>query len=137
MSVKRFLSTFAAPALSGLIVITFIATGCSKNIQNPDAVKQGVMDYLKERASTMGLNMDAMDATVNSVSFEKDVARAAVMFSVKGAPGGGMSMEYVLDRKGDKWMVRSKQMTAPPAGGPSGTTPADSLPPGHPPTEKK
>lgn len=111
--------------------------GCGKNIQNPDAVKQGVMDYLKERSSTMGLNMDAMDATVNSVSFEKDVARAAVMFSVKGTPGGGMSMEYVLDRKGDKWVVRSKQMSSPPAGGPSGASPADALPPGHPPTDKK
>jgi hypothetical protein len=135
--VQRFLSSFFALALSALILITLTAAGCGKNIQNPDAVKQGVMDYLKERASTMGLNMDAMDATVNSVSFEKDVARAAVMFSVKGAPGGGMSMEYVLDRKGDKWVVRSKQMSSPPAGGPSGASPADALPPGHPPTDKK
>lgn len=93
------------------------------------------MDYLKERASTMGLNMDAMDATVNSVSFEKDVARAGVMFSVKGAPGGGMSMEYVLDRKGDKWVVRSKTMTAPPDA--SGAPGGGAMPPGHPPTDKK
>ncbi len=99
---KRFL--LAAAAL--------ILAGCAKNIQNPDAVKQGVMDYLKERASTMGLNMGAMDANVTSVSFEKDVARAAVSFVVKGAPGGGgMSMDYVLDRKGDKWVVRGRQVS--------------------------
>ena len=112
------------------MLAALILAGCSKNIQNPEAVKQGVMDYLKERASTMGLNMDAMEATVNSVSFEKDVAHASVMFSVKGTPGGGMSMDYVLDQKGGKWVVRSKQMNMsnPPAGG-------GALPPGHPPTD--
>jgi hypothetical protein len=126
-------------ALAALISAMFMTAGCGKNIQNPEAVKQGVMDYLKERASTMGLNMGAMDATVNSVSFEKDVARASVMFSVKGTPGGGMAMEYVLDRKGDKWVVRSKQMspTNGPSGAPAGASPAEALPPGHPPTDKK
>ena len=117
--VQRFVCVLAA----------LILAGCSKNIQNPEAVKKGVLDYLKERASTMGLNMDAMDATVNSVSFEKDVARASVMFSVKGTPGGGMSMDYVLDRKGDKWIVRSKQIN--PASAPG----SEALPPGHPPTD--
>ena len=86
------------------------------------------MDYLKERASTMGLNMDAMDANVTSVSFEKDVARAAVAFVVKGQPGGGgMNMDYVLDRKGDKWVVRGKQVSPGNAHG------AEALPQGHPP----
>ena len=132
---KRFQSIPVALALAALICAALIVAGCGKNIQNPAAVKQGVMDYLKERASTMGLNMDAMDATVNSVSFEKDLARASVMFSVKGTPGGGMAMEYVLDRKGDKWVVRSKQMS--PSNGPAGAPPADALPPGHPPTDKK
>ena len=112
---KRFL--LAAAAL--------ILAGCAKNIQNPDAVKQGVMDYLKERASTMGLNMGAMDANVTSVSFEKDVARASVAFVVKGAPGGaGMSMDYVLDRKGDKWVVRGRQVSPGNAHGAEGLPPA-------------
>jgi hypothetical protein len=128
--VRRFRLVFFTFILAALIF-----AGCSRNIQNPEAVKQGVTDYLKERAATMGLNMDAMEATVNTVSFEKDVARASVMFSVKGTPGGGMSMDYVLDRKGDKWIVRSKQMSpsSEPAGGPA----SGALPPGHPPTEKK
>ena len=97
------------------------------------------MDYLKERAATMGLNMDAMDATVNSVSFEKDVAHASVMFSVKGTPGGGMAMDYVLDRKGGKWVVRSRQMS--PSNPPGSASPPEgapqNLPPGHPPMDKK
>jgi len=127
--VKRFLLAFAALTLAG----------CTKNIQNQDAVKQGVMDYLKERASTMGLNMGAMDANVTSVSFEKDVARASVAFTVKGTPGGGMSMDYVLDRKGDKWVVRGKQVSPANAHGSESLpeTAPPGLPPGHPPTDKK
>ena len=102
--------------------------GCAKDIQNQDAVKQGVMDYLKARAATMGLNMDAMDANITKVSFEKDVARASVAFVVKGQPGGGgMNMDYVLDRKGDKWVVRGKQVSPGNAHGSEG------LPPAHPP----
>lgn len=111
-----------------LAAAALILAGCAKNIQNPDAVKQGVMDYLQERAGTMGLNMGAMDANVTSVSFEKDVARASVAFVVKGAPagGGGMSMDYVLDRKGDKWVVRGRQASPGKAHG------ADALPPAPP-----
>jgi len=122
--------------LAAALAVAFALAGCAKNIQNPEAVKQGVLDYLKERSATMGLNMDAMETTVNSVSFEKDVARASVAFVVKGAPGGGgMNMDYVLDRKGDKWVVRGRQESpgnahgadALPSGSPQG------LPPGHPP----
>jgi len=98
------------------------------------------MDYLKERASTMGLNMGAMEANVTSVSFEKDVARASVAFVVKGTPGGGgMSMDYVLDRKGDKWVVRGRQVSPSNAHGAEGLpeAPPQGMPPGHPPTENK
>jgi hypothetical protein len=122
-----------------LAVAVVVLAGCSKNIQNADAVKQGVLDYLKERAPTMGLNMAAMDANVTSVSFEKDVARASVAFVVKGTTGGGMNMDYVLDRKGDKWVVRGRQASPAsqhgsqelPGGAPQG------MPPGHPPMENK
>ena len=133
-----------------LILIAAAAlAGCASNIQNADAVKRGVLDYLKERAPTMGLNMDAMDAVVTSVSFEKDVARAAVSFVVKGTTGGGMNMDYVLDRKGDKWVVRGRQVSPAsphgaeglpggvPQGGPLPGGAPQGLPPGHPPPESK
>jgi hypothetical protein len=123
-----------------LAVAVVVLAGCSKNIQNADAVKQGVLDYLKERAPTMGLNMAAMDANVTSVSFEKDVARASVAFVVKGTTGGGgMNMDYVLDRKGDKWVVRGRQVSPASQHGsqelPGGSPQA--LPPGHPPMDNK
>ena len=96
-----------------LAVAALVLAACSKDIQNPEAVKQGVVDYLKERAPTMGLDMNAMDVIVGSVSFEKDVARANVSFVTKGMPpgSGGMRMDYVLERKGDKWAVKGRQVS--------------------------
>jgi hypothetical protein len=125
-----------------LAVALLLAVSCSKNIQNPDAVKQGVLDYLNEKAPSMGLNMSAMEVTVSSVSFEKDLARASVSFHPKGSPAdGGMQMSYVMERKGDKWTVKGRQASqtnqhgneALPEGAPQGT-PGGELPPGHPPT---
>ena len=126
-----------------LAVSILVLAACSKNIQNPEAVKEGVIDYLKQRAPTMGLDMSAMDVNVGSISFEKDTARANVSFVPKGMPGsGGMSMEYVLERKGDKWAVKGRQASpgnshgdqALPGSMPPGSMPPGSLPPGHPPT---
>jgi hypothetical protein len=129
-------------AVAALVLLA----ACAKDIQNPEAVRQGVVDYLKSRSSEIGINMDNIDVKVTNVSFEKDVARASVSFSAKGGPpNGGMSMSYVLDRKGDKWAVRGRQTnTANPHGGgqalpgtegvPGGEpTPGGQLPPGHPP----
>jgi len=119
-----------------VFVAVFVAVfaACSKNIQNPEAVKEGVVDYLKQRAPTMGLDMSAMDVNVGSISFEKDIARANVSFVPKGMPpgSGGMSMDYVLERKGDKWAVKGRQVSPGNAHGDQ-ALPGD-LPPGHPPT---
>ena len=123
-----------------LAVAGLLLAACSKNIQNPEAVKQGVVDYLKGRAPTMGLNMNAMDVVVGAISFEKDVARASVSFVPKGMPGsGGMQMDYVLERKGDKWAVKGRQMSPGNAHGdqPLPGLPSGALPPGHPPTDSR
>lgn len=121
--------------LAAVLASVVTLAGCAKNIQNQEAVKQGIVEYLNGRASTMGLNMGAMETNVTSVSFEKDVARASVAFVVKGAPGGGgMNMSYVLDRKGDKWVVRGREESpgnAHGAGGLPGASP-QGMPPGHP-----
>jgi hypothetical protein len=114
---------------------------CSKNIQNSDAVKQSILDYLKSRPG-IGLNLDAMDIQVSNVRFSEKEADAQVAFVPKGRPAdSGMSMNYKLEREGDKWVVKSKAMSSmggvptPAAGGaetggdPAGAPPA--LPPGH------
>ena len=123
-----------------LIAALLFLAACAKNIQNEAAVKAGVLDYLQERSSETGLNMAAMDVSVKSLSFEKDTARANVSFHVKGMPdGAGMAKAYVLDRRGDKWIVNKVQSGAVTLQTPDGQTqaipggaiPGGALPPGH------
>src|ERR1700722_6142406 len=112
-----------------MAAVAMLLAACSKDIQNSDAVKQGVIDYLQERKSQTGLDMGLMQVDVVSVSFEKDQARATVMFRPKsGADAAGMKLPYTLKRKGDKWVVE------PQAGGgnPHGGAPGGGLPPDHP-----
>jgi hypothetical protein len=124
-----------------------LLAACSHDIQNKEAVRQGVMDSLNARAAETGLNMDQMQVDVTSVAFEKDQARATVVFRVKGAAEQApVRVDYVLDRKGNKWVNARPvsqsgvsphgggqqppmQPTQPPAGG--------NLPPGHPPLGKQ
>jgi hypothetical protein len=122
-----------------LLAVALLAAACSKNIQNSDAVRQAIMDYLSGKAAQTGLNMANMTVDVTALEFERDTARASVSFRVKGmAANAGMSMNYTLDRQGDKWVVRGAgQMSGNPHGGAvPGTVPqgADgaAMPPGHP-----
>jgi hypothetical protein len=129
----------------GLALAVFLFAGCGKNIQTPEAVRQAVQDDVKARAAQTGLNVDAMEVSVSSVSFEKDVAHANVMFTVKSAGGGGMQMQYDLARSGDVWKVTGRKAAgmempgAGPGGAPTGAAPGQmtpqALPPGHPATD--
>jgi hypothetical protein len=128
---------FVAP-----LVAVMLLAGCAKDIQTTDAVRQAIFEYLQARSADMGIDMNNIDVKVTSVSFEQDVARASVAFVPKNGPeGAGMSMNYVLDRKGTKWAVRGRQSDpANPHGGGQALpgTPAlpggGQLPPGHPST---
>lgn len=134
---KKLTLSVAALALAALFQV-----GCTKDIQNNDAVKQSVIDYLRSRTTQTGLNMDLMQVDVTAVSFDKNEARATVYFRPKNTPAAnGMAMTYVLDRKGNKWVVRGRQddganphgvrdtdPDASPAGQMGGQMPA-----GHPP----
>lgn len=91
---------FAAAAL-GIVLLC----GCKKNIQNQDAVRQGVMSYLSKRSDLL-----AMDVTVTSVNFRQDEATADVHFQAKGnsSPAAGMNMQYVLEKQGSQWVVKGR-----------------------------
>lgn len=118
-----------------LITAFALLSACSRDIQNADAVRAGVMDYLSSNQSRIGLDPKAMQIDVTSVSFQKDQARATVAFRPKaGGDGGGpMTINYVMDRKGDKWVVRGRtESGANPHGAGPAATPQ--LPPGHPST---
>lgn len=133
-----------APVLLAALVLL---SGCRKDIQNKEAVRQGVLSYLAKRS-----DLTAMDVAVSNVSFHKDEANATVHFQAKGSPdaGAGMEIKYILERKGDQWVVKGRSSMAgsghaAPAGGDAGQlppghptvpgsgAPSPALPPGHPP----
>jgi hypothetical protein len=116
-----------------LLAALLLTISCSKDIQNTDAVKQGVTDYLKDSQAKTGLNLDAMQIEVRSVSFQRDEARANVYITPKGIPTGGMQLTYVLARKGNKWVVRGRSESGANPHGAGGEMPQE-LPPGHPQT---
>ncbi|MGH9559179.1 MAG: hypothetical protein ACRD30_08050, partial [Bryobacteraceae bacterium] len=114
-----------------LVAAAILVAACSLNIQNADAVKQGVIDYLRARSAQTGLDVNTMQLDVTSVSFGKDQARATIYFKPKDGQGG-MQMDYTLDRKGNKWVVRGHaENSANPHGS---QMQFQELPPGHPPT---
>jgi hypothetical protein len=127
-----------AAATLGILLLC----GCNKDIQNQDAVRQGVMTYLAKRSDLL-----AMDVSVASVSFRQDEATAEVHFQAKGnnSPAAGMTMQYVLERKDGQWVVKGRTgsgtshgasgpgvNSVPGQGLPGSLDGMPALPPGHP-----
>jgi hypothetical protein len=122
--------------LSAALGLSILLGGCKRNIQNNDAVKQGIITYLAKRA-----DFGSMDVKVVSVSYQKDQALAVVHFQAKenNSAGTGLTMQYLLERKGDEWVVRRKAteghgaagMPQEGSGGSIGAMP-QTMPPGHP-----
>ncbi len=130
--VKRIWAAFAA------ILVMGAGSACKRNIDNQEAVRQAVIDYLGKRSN---LNMSAMNVDVTSVTFRSNEADAVVSITARGAASGQpMSMRYTLERQGDHWTVKGK---ADAGGSPHGAgaasphggaepPPSGELPPGHP-----
>jgi len=124
-----------------LLAGAFLLAACArKNIENKDAIRQAVIEYLSSRQAQTGLDMSTMDVNVLAMAFERDTARATVEFRVKNSDAG-MQLNYSLNRKGDKWVVEARQdggqghgVVLPPGGGDTGVLPGGKgeLPPGHP-----
>ena len=99
--------------------------GCSKNIDTPEAVKEGV---LKDVAKKVDVN--AMDVSVDSVSFREKEATAQVSFRPKGSPPGSqaITMNYALERNGNEWRIKDRNMQGHEQAKPG----SSQMPPGHP-----
>ncbi len=116
-------------------------SGCSGDIQNKEAVREGVIEHL---SANSGLDIGSMDIEVTSVEFRENEADAVVSFQAKGSddPAASMQMRYLLEKKGRRWVVKSKGGGTGAHGGgmgsPQGTPPPSGgmMPPGHPPIEK-
>jgi hypothetical protein len=109
-------STRLSAIALGLIIAALLA-GCKKNIDNNDAVKQGVSAYLSKRTDLL-----SMDVNVTSVSYKDNEATALVRFQAKNnsSPNAGMNMQYVLERKGDQWVVKGRAGSEAHVGTPQG-----------------
>ncbi len=115
-------------ALSCTLAIFLFA--CAKSSQNPEAVKQAVVEHLSKRTDGM---LSAMDIDVKTVSFRADGADAIVSFRPKGSKEGGMDMNYELELKNGKWAVKPKPAAGiAPHGGAAPTPGTNAMPPGHP-----
>lgn len=115
-------------AAAALVLIA----ACGKNIQTTEAVRDGILEYLKTRSD---IDLKNMTVDVSSVSFRQGEADATVTFRATGIsdPSGTMAIRYTLEEKGGKWVVKGRASTG--SGGPHGAQPpAGALPPGHPTT---
>ena len=89
-----------------LCLAALLLAGCSKSIDTPEAVKEGIIKDI-----TGKVDVGKMDVNVDSVSFRSDGADAAVSFRPKGAPlSQSMTMNYKLERQGGEWHVKSRNM---------------------------
>ena len=122
--------------LLATVTIAVCSSGCNRGIDTPEAVRQGIIDYLAKRSN---LNVSGMNVEVTSVSFRKNQADATVAFTARGAnPGNPMSMRYTLERRGNQWVVKEKaESGANPHAGAAGQPQASpgAMPPGHPPVD--
>jgi len=128
-----------------LCLAALLLAGCAKNIDNPEAVKEGIVKDIAKK-----VDVGNMDVNVDSVSFRDSGADATVSFRPKGAPvSQSMTMNYQLERQNGEWHVKSRNMEmhgqqqatqAPPLQPGQTTLPAGHmavnggtpLPPGHP-----
>lgn len=115
----------------GLATLALIAalalTGCAKKNDTPEAIREGVI-----RDISKTFNVANMDVVVDSVSFRDKEADATVSFMLKGGSASqGMTMKYVMERRDDKWYIKSR---ASATGGGGAAPAASALPAGHPET---
>lgn len=106
-----------------------LLTGCSKNIQTDEAVRQGVLKHLSKNSN---LSLANMDVTVSSVSFKDNEAEATVGFAPKGGgAASGMTMRYTLEKQGAEWVVKKKADSGAAGHGqmPGGMAPGGGMPP--------
>jgi hypothetical protein len=90
--------------------LTLCLAGCNRGVQNKEAVRQSIADYLK------GKNM-AVNVDLTSVQFNGNQATAVVSIWPKAAPGQKMNMGYKLEQRDGKWAVVGRNEGGSPHGG--------------------
>jgi hypothetical protein len=114
--------------LASFCFAAVILTGCAKNIDTSEAVKAGVIKDIAKK-----VDIQSMDVSVDSVQFREKEAEAKVSFRPKGGdPAQSIVMNYSLERQGDEWHIKSRNMQGTHVQPPAQPDGATALPPGHP-----
>lgn len=110
------------------LVLALALAGCHRSDSSKAAVRQAVIDYLGGH----GMNVAAMNIEVTDVNFTGDHGEATVSFTAKSAPAApGMAIPYLLELRGDKWMVTGRKQTGgmPHSGAVPGAMPGGAMNP--------
>ena len=112
-----------------LCLAAVLLAGCSKNIDTPEAVREGVLKDIAKK-----VDVQSMDVNVDSVSFREKEADAQVSFKPKGAPNSqSITMKYVMERAGHEWKIKGRSMQGHDQAQPQpGAEAQPALPSGHP-----
>ena len=132
--------------LAVIALLTCVFTGCNRASESKEAIRESIISYVSSK-----VNVGSMDVDVTSISFKGNEADATVSFRPKGAgPSSGLQMQYTLEQKSGKWVVKDKAQAGgsphgampsggepanPHGGGGTSGTGAGELPPGHPPLD--
>ena len=114
-----------------LLLAVVILASCRNELETREKVQQAIFQRLQRSA---GLDVNSLDVTTTSLTFEKNLAYATVAFHPKGDPGvnSGMTMKYTLEDKNGKWVVVNVADSQGHGLSGHGTSGSDRLPPGHP-----
>lgn len=115
------------------LIVALLISGCANRIKNKEKVQEAIINRLQNKS---GLDLNSLDITTTSVSFDKNMAYATVAFHPKGdtSLNGAMTMRYTLEARDGKWIVLKVGDSQGHASmGSPGT--AANLPPGHPPVD--
>ncbi len=117
---------------AALLIAATLLASCGSGIRNKEKVQEAIINRLQTRS---GLDLNALDITTTSVSFNKDMAYATVAFHPKGDPSvnSGMLMKYTLEARDGKWVVVNVGNSQGYDAREQQSAGGDQLPPGHPP----
>ncbi len=114
-----------------VLVVAVLLSGCGNRIKTKEKVQEAIINRLQTRS---GLDVNSLDITTTSVTFDKNMAYATVAFHPKGdtSLNSGMTMKYTLEARDGKWTVVNVG-DSQGHHGMQGDSSGAALPPGHPP----
>jgi len=102
-------SSASAPSATDTSTASSPPIGVPASARDADLIHHALEEHVR---NDRGINMDALDMSVDSISVDGDEAHANATFRVRQG-GAAMTMAYLLQRHGGAWIVVNSQ----PGGG--------------------